>query len=197
MFLRCLYYKQLPRLSIIATESVAAFSCDLWLQTHLHQSGVLWHLLLNLFNYDFTLDEGGVEKSGESNQQEIANRLARLSLFACARLGGYIKTEDEECPENPGVRKSLVALLTPYVAKQLTKKDEANDVLKMLNCNSENPYLIWDNSTRFELVAFLEEQQTNHIRRVNILVGRLFLNVLIKRIEIDLQATYILFLGRK
>ena len=33
------------------------------------QAGVLWHLLLFLFNYDFTLDEGGVEKSSETNQQ--------------------------------------------------------------------------------------------------------------------------------
>ena len=27
------------------------------------QAGVLWHLLLFFFNYDYTLDEGGVEKS--------------------------------------------------------------------------------------------------------------------------------------
>lgn len=33
------------------------------------QAGVLWHLLLFLFNYDFTLDESGVEKSAETNQQ--------------------------------------------------------------------------------------------------------------------------------
>lgn len=48
---------------------VAAFSVDFWLQTNLFQSGVLWHLLLFLFDYDFTLEEGGVEKSDESNQQ--------------------------------------------------------------------------------------------------------------------------------
>ena len=33
------------------------------------QAGVLWHLLLFLFNYDYTLDESGVEKSAETNQQ--------------------------------------------------------------------------------------------------------------------------------
>ena len=48
---------------------MSAFCVDFWLQTNLFQSGVLWHLLPNLFKYDFTLDEGGVEKSQESNQQ--------------------------------------------------------------------------------------------------------------------------------
>lgn len=53
----------------MVTECVSAFCVDFWLQTNLFQSGVLWHLLPNLFKYDFTLDEGGVEKSQESNQQ--------------------------------------------------------------------------------------------------------------------------------
>ncbi len=42
-----------------------------------------------LFNYDYTLDEGGVETNDETNQQEVANNLARLSIEAVARLGGY------------------------------------------------------------------------------------------------------------
>ncbi len=45
--------------------------------------------MIFLFNYDYTLDEGGVETSDESNQQEVANNLARLSIEAVARLGGY------------------------------------------------------------------------------------------------------------
>ena len=35
------------------------------------QSGALWHLLVFLFNYDYTLDEGGVEVSAETNQQVL------------------------------------------------------------------------------------------------------------------------------
>ena len=35
------------------------------------QSGALWHLLVFLFNYDYTLDEGGVEVSSETNQQVL------------------------------------------------------------------------------------------------------------------------------
>ena len=37
-------------------------------------------------------------------------------------------------------------------------------MLKLLNSNTESPYLIWDNSTRTELREFLKEQQTSKIR---------------------------------
>lgn len=39
-------------------------------------------------------------------------------------------------------------------------------VLKLLNSNSENPYLIWNNGTRAELLEFLESQQEGNIKRV-------------------------------
>jgi hypothetical protein len=42
------------------------------------QAGVLWHLLLFMFSYDFTLEEGGVERSEEANQQ--------VSPFVCHKL---------------------------------------------------------------------------------------------------------------
>lgn len=53
----------------MATECVSAFAVDYFLQTHMFQAGVLYHLVLFLFNYDYTLEEGGVAKSDESNQQ--------------------------------------------------------------------------------------------------------------------------------
>ena len=54
---------------MIGVECVSAFAADSILQLHMMQAGVLWHLLLFLFYYDFTLDEGGVEKTESSNQQ--------------------------------------------------------------------------------------------------------------------------------
>jgi len=39
-------------------------------------------------------------------------------------------------------------------------------ILKLLNSNSENPLLIWDNSTRAELTEFLATEQQNKIRTV-------------------------------
>lgn len=159
---RVLYHKNLPALCSVAAECVSAFCVDFWLQTQLLQAGVLWHLLLFLFNYDYTLDEGGVEKSAETNQQEIANNLARLSVDALARLGGYL-TDENATPENPAIRKSLSSLLTPYIAKQLSN-DSPKEILKLLNSNTENPYLIWDNATRAELNEFLETEQLRKIK---------------------------------
>jgi len=63
--------QNVPKLCQVVVSCVAAFAVDFWLQTNLFQSGVLWHLLLFLFDYDFTLEEGGVEKSDESNQQVV------------------------------------------------------------------------------------------------------------------------------
>lgn len=65
----------MPKLCQVVVSCVASFSIDFWLQTNLFQSGVLWHLLLFLFDYDFTLEEGGVEKSDVSNQQVIISCL--------------------------------------------------------------------------------------------------------------------------
>ncbi|XP_035660587.1 dnaJ homolog subfamily C member 13-like isoform X3 [Branchiostoma floridae] len=169
---RILYYKDLPRMCSVATECVSAFCVDYYLQNHLLQAGVLWHLLLYLFHYDYTLEEGGVEKSDESNQQsefdhpnnlqEVANNLARLSMQALARLGGYLDG-DQKTPDNPAVKRSIAAMLTPYLSRQLNK-DDPREVLKILNSNTENPYLIWDNGTRMELTEFLQTQQSEKIR---------------------------------
>ncbi|XP_041474110.1 dnaJ homolog subfamily C member 13-like isoform X1 [Lytechinus variegatus] len=159
---RALFYKNLPILCSVAAECVSAFSVDKYLQDHLQQAGVIWHLLVYLFQYDFTLYESGVEASEGSNLQQVANTLANLCFTALARLAGY-QTGDKATPENPAIRKSLSALLTPYLANQLGTENP-NQVLKILNSNTENPYLLWDNSTRTELVEFVKEQQQRKIR---------------------------------
>ncbi|XP_038048790.1 dnaJ homolog subfamily C member 13-like isoform X3 [Patiria miniata] len=159
---RTLYCQHLSTLCIESCKCVSAFAVDKYLQDHLQQAGVLWHLLLFLFKYDFTLDESGVEVESSTNQQQMANNLARLSLIALTRLGGY-RQDEEKTPENPAIRKSLSALLSPYLAKQLSLQTQ-NQVLKIMNSNTENPYLVWDNSTRAELTDFAANQQHDHIR---------------------------------
>lgn len=161
---RILYFKNLARLCTVVTECVSAFCVDFWLQTNLFQSGVLWHLLPNLFQYDFTLEEGGVEKNQETNQQEVANQLAKQSVVACARLAGYHSMDEEGAPpDNPTVKKSLMAMLTPYLARKLADPNPA-DLLKILNSNTESPYLIWDNGTRAQLNEYLGDNQQKMIR---------------------------------
>ncbi|XP_026537495.1 dnaJ homolog subfamily C member 13 isoform X2 [Notechis scutatus] len=160
---RVLYYgKNIPRVASIGVECVSSFAVDYWLQTHLFQAGVLWYLLDYLFNYDYTLEESGIKKSEDSNQQEVANTLAKLSLLALGRLGGYF-SEAQTTPENPAIRKSLGVLLTPYITRKLAVVSPA-EILKTLNSNTESPYLIWNNQTRVELLEFLESQQESMIK---------------------------------
>ncbi|KAK6027855.1 DnaJ domain protein [Ostertagia ostertagi] len=153
---RLLQFPDLPRLSSAAAQCVCSMAVDTLLQTQLFQSGVLWQLVPHLFHYDFTLDEGGVSHSEQSNKQAMANRLARVSCEALACLAGF----REATPDNDGVQNSLRALLTPYVCRCM--RTESNDmVLKTLNCNTENPYLIWDNGTRAEVLEFVERHRTS------------------------------------
>lgn len=112
-------FQHLTKLCSAATECIAAFAVDSILQTRLLQAGVLWHLLLFMLDYDYTLDEGGVARSEEANQQEVCNKLAKLAVLACARLGGYLNGE-QASPTNQLTRSSLEVLLTPYLVGQLS-----------------------------------------------------------------------------
>ncbi len=42
--------------------------------------------------------------------------------------------------------------------------EEVDEVLKLLNTDSENPYLVWDLGTRAELLEFLEAERTSSVR---------------------------------
>lgn len=98
-----------------------------------------------------------MERSQEDNRQEVANNLAKLAVTACARLGGYTKGDDAT-PVNPVTVAALECLLKPYLARRLGD-DKPEDILKTLNSNCSNPYLIWDNGTRAELLEYLENKR--------------------------------------
>lgn len=66
-----MFFQSLLRVCLVGVECVSALAIDQILQMNLLQAGILWHLLLFLFSYDYTLDEGGVSKSEESNQQVL------------------------------------------------------------------------------------------------------------------------------
>lgn len=155
---KILYFKNIPKLCSEVAACVSSFCVDYWLQTHLYKAGAMWPLLLYMFNYDYTLEESGVEKSQDTNQQEVANLLAYLCVIACARLAGYNHPGDDSCPDNPAVKKSLCAMLTPYLARKLANNNPF-ELLKLLNSNTENPYLIWNNAARAQLVEYLMDQQ--------------------------------------
>lgn len=241
---RVVYFKH--SLSVGLVTSLAANNLDL--QCNLVKNGVLWSLLLFMFDYDYTLDESGVATDEKSNNQKVANNLAKLAILACVSLAGYEMTNlakpkisqtpppppiqqkpnntansnyqggtnlalrstyntqarnllqekskgnfksyveekvddsvaEEALPEeekkaeaaederkyaisgqaeNVVVKKILDKLVTPFVANKFST-DPDRDVLKMLTSNTRNPYLIWDNGTRAQLIDFLEYQRT-------------------------------------
>ncbi|KAK0425897.1 hypothetical protein QR680_009446 [Steinernema hermaphroditum] len=153
---RLLKFEKLGRLASAAAECICSLAVCTLLQTQLFQAGVLWELLPHLFRYDYTLEEGGVEHSENTNQQAVWNRLARGSCEAMASLAGY----RQHTPENDGVQNSLRAMLSPYVCR-LMKEGGNNRVLKILNSNTEDPYIIWDNATRSELMEFVDRHREN------------------------------------
>ncbi|VDO58525.1 unnamed protein product [Onchocerca flexuosa] len=124
---------------------------------HLFQSGAIWQLIPHLFRYDYTLDEGGVEHNEETNKQSLHNKLARSGCEALACLAGF----REGTPDNDGVQKSLKAMLTPYICRLMQQSEDNDRVLKVLNSNTEDPYLIWDNGIRNELLEFVEYHRTS------------------------------------
>lgn len=63
-------------------------------------------------------------------------------------------------PQNIVVKSILDILLTPFIANKLAVEPE-HEVLKTLTQNTRNPYLIWDNGTRAQLLDFLEFQRQN------------------------------------
>lgn len=64
---RVVYFKHSLSVSLVA--SLAANNLDL--QCDLVKCGVLWSLLSFLFDYDYTLDEGGIETEEKTNRQVI------------------------------------------------------------------------------------------------------------------------------
>ena len=78
---RLLSLRHLPKLCQAACECVAALAQDSVLQLQLLQAGALWHLLILLFDYDFTLDEGGVQRSESSNKQEVSQTTLTISVL--------------------------------------------------------------------------------------------------------------------
>lgn len=91
-------------MSVGLVTSLAANNGDL--QDNLTKNGVLWSLLLFLFEYDYTLDESGVVTEAKSNQQKLANNLARMAILSIVALAGYdLKLElDPSDPINAAIK---------------------------------------------------------------------------------------------
>jgi len=83
---RLLSLRHLPLLCQAATECVASLGQDSVLQLQLLQAGALWHLLILLFDYDFTLDDGGVQRDSTTNKQEVLSPVYLIFL----KIGSFL-----------------------------------------------------------------------------------------------------------
>eukprot|EP01059_Diplonema_ambulator_P005325 TRINITY_DN15061_c0_g3_i1.p1 TRINITY_DN15061_c0_g3~~TRINITY_DN15061_c0_g3_i1.p1 ORF type:complete len:2419 (+),score=896.10 TRINITY_DN15061_c0_g3_i1:127-7383(+) len=158
--------KAAPRLAKASIACCSAFAAGETLQDQLYQAGALWHLLLFVFGYDYTLDEGGVEKDAETNVQELKNIQSKAAIFTICRLCGFMETTKS----HQAFTETLATLLTPYVVNKLKTECRGQlpegepTVLKLLNSNSETPYMLWNNGTRTELIEFLTKAQESALR---------------------------------
>lgn len=82
---RVVYFKHSLSVSLVTSLAVNNEN----LQCQLVKSGCIWSLLLFLFDYDYTLDESGVVTEESTNQQKMANNLAKLSILGIVALAGY------------------------------------------------------------------------------------------------------------
>ena len=85
----------------------------------------------------------------------------RPTCFSYLDLYCVYLTFKEEGLANP-------PLYAVYVALSLMAQSFLPQILKILNSNSETPYLIWDNMTREELKAYVGEQQRTIIGTVSL-----------------------------
>lgn len=143
-----------------ALQTIAHLSVSFELQNALVKAGVLWYLLPLLLQYDSTAEESDVtEAHGVGASVQIAKNLhAVRASQALSRLSGLC-TDGTTAPYNKDVVDALQSLLTPKLASML-KDQLPKDLLSKLNSNMETPEIIWNSSTRAELLMFVEEQRS-------------------------------------
>ncbi|KAE8735362.1 DnaJ-like protein subfamily C GRV2 [Hibiscus syriacus] len=125
------------------------------------EAGVLWYLLPLLLQYDSTAEESDTAEShGVGASIQIAKNLHALRASrALSRLSGLC-CDESSTPYNEPVVNAVRALLTPKLASML-RDQVPKDLLSMLNTNLESPEIIWNSSTRAELLKFVDQKRAN------------------------------------
>lgn len=144
-----------------ALQTAAHVCVSSELQDALLQAGLLWYLLPLLLQYDSTAEENDVnEAHGVGARVQIAKNLhAVRATQALSRLYGF-SGDGISTPQNHAAVNALKALLTPKLAKMLNDQ-VPKDLLSNLNSNLESPEIIWNSSTRAELLKFVDKQRVN------------------------------------
>ncbi|XP_071716803.1 dnaJ homolog subfamily C GRV2 isoform X2 [Rutidosis leptorrhynchoides] len=141
-----------------ALQTIAHLCVSSELQNALLKAGVLWYLIPLLLEYDSTVEESDTtEAHGVGVSVQSAKNLhAVRAAHALSRISGM--SVESSTPYNQEAADALKALLTPKLASML--KDELpKDLLIKLNSNLELPEIIWNSSTRAELLKFVDQKR--------------------------------------
>ncbi|GJR92239.1 DnaJ homolog subfamily C GRV2 isoform X1 [Tanacetum coccineum] len=143
-----------------ALQTIAHLCVSSELQNALLKAGVLWYLLPLLLEYDSTVEEpDSTEAHGIGvgvSVQTAKNLHAVRAAHALSRISGM--AADSPTPYNQDAADALKALLTPKLASML-KDEQPRDLLIKLNSNLELPEIIWNSSTRAELLKFVDQKR--------------------------------------
>ncbi|CAH9071544.1 unnamed protein product [Cuscuta epithymum] len=159
----CTELELVPTAVDAALQTIAHVSVNSAFQDALLKSGVFWYLLPLLLQYDSTAGESDkTEARGVGESVQIAKNLhAKRATQALSRLSG-LTTGENVTPYNEAAANALKALLTPKLASML-KDQSPIDLLSKLNANLENPEIIWNSSTRAELLKFVDQQRASQL----------------------------------
>ncbi|XP_077222956.1 DNAJ heat shock N-terminal domain-containing protein isoform X2 [Tasmannia lanceolata] len=155
----CTELELVPAAVDTALQTCGHVSLSPELQDSLLKAGALWYLLPLLLQYDSTAEESDVtEARGVGASVQIAKNLhAVRASQALSRLSGF-SSDGITAPYNQAATYALRALLTPKLANMLNN-DLPKDLLSSLNTNLESPEIIWNSSTRAELLKFVDQQR--------------------------------------
>ncbi|KAK1550399.1 hypothetical protein Q3G72_018388 [Acer saccharum] len=154
----CTELELVPAAVDTALQTIAHVSVSFELQDALLKAGVLWYLLPLLLQYDSTAEESDTTEShGVGASVQIAKNMHAIrAAQALSRLSGLCT----DVPYNEAAAAAVRALLTPKLASML-KDQIPKDLLSKLNANLESPEIIWNSSTRAELLKFVDEQRAS------------------------------------
>ncbi|XP_078442767.1 DNAJ heat shock N-terminal domain-containing protein isoform X2 [Wolffia australiana] len=156
----CMELESAPSAVDAALQTAAHISVSSMLQNALVRAGAFWYLLPLLLQYDATAEENDMmEAHGVGASVQIAKNIhAVRACEALSRISGLCG-DDVSTPYNQLAANALKALLTPKLASMLKNQSE-RDLLSNLNTNLESPEIIWNSSTRAELLKFVDHQRT-------------------------------------
>ncbi|KAH1067703.1 hypothetical protein J1N35_032690 [Gossypium stocksii] len=157
----CTELELVPAALDASLQTVAYVSVSSDLQDAFIKAGVLWYLLPLLLQYDSTVEDSDMSEShGVGARVQIAKNMHAIRASqALSRLSGLC-SDESSTPYNAPVVNALRALLTPKLASML-RDQVPKDLLSKLNSNLESPEIIWNSSTRAELLKFVDQQRAS------------------------------------